>query len=106
MKIPKSTEVDDLFEFESVSKSVLNTEFCEIDDVEDGCYCIGTLQDGNSIIWKSDDDGSGYDDCLFIYVKDKISDTQIITYAAKLKETPISYESFKRKINDKRKEAV
>ena len=96
VKISNGSTVDDLFEFESVSKIALNTEFSKV-DAENGCYCIGALQDGNSIVWRSDDDGYGYDDCLFIYVEDEISDTQIMSYAVKLKETPISYDSFKEK---------
>lgn len=96
VEMSNGTKVNDLFEFESVSKIALDGELSKI-DVEDGCYCIGVLQGGNSVAWRSDDDGYGYDDCLFIYVEDEISDTQIMTYAAKLKETPISYESFKEK---------
>lgn len=66
-------------------------------DAGNGCYCIGALPGGNSVVWKSDDDGYGYDDCLFLYVEDKVSDVQVATYASKLKEEPISYENFKEK---------
>ena len=96
LQISNDTKVNDLCEFESTSKAVLDSELSRL-DVENGCYCIGALQDGNSIVWRSDDDGYGYDDCLFIYVEDEISDTQIMSYAVKLKETPISYDSFKEK---------
>lgn len=96
VKMENDTKVNDLFEFKSVSKTVLDSEFSQL-DMEDGCYCIGVLVNGNSIVWRSDDDGYGYDDCLFIYVEDEISDAQIVTYAVKLKETPISYDSFKEK---------
>lgn len=96
VKISSNTKVGDLFKFKSVSKIVVDSGVSKL-DVENGCYCIGRLKDGNSIVWRSDDDGYGYDDCLFIYVEDKISDTQIVTYATKLKEKPISYDSFKEK---------
>ncbi len=96
VKISNNTKVGELFKFESVSKIVVDSGVSKL-DVENGCYCIGRLKDGNSIVWKSDNDGYAYDDCLFIYVEDKISDTQIVTYAAKLKEKPISYNSFKQK---------
>lgn len=96
VEISSGTKVNDLFEFKSVAKIALDGELSEL-DVEDGCYCIGALQGGNSIVWRSDDDGYGYDDCLFVYVEDEISDTQVMTYAVKLKDTPISYDSFKEK---------
>lgn len=52
-------------------------------------------------MWKSGDDGYGYDDCLFLYVEDKVSDVQVATYASKLKEELISYENFKEKYKEK-----
>ena len=102
VKISNGSTVDDLFEFESVSKIALNTEFSKV-DAENGCYCIGALSGGNSVVWKSDDDGYGYDDCLFLYVDDKVSDVQVATYASKLKQEPISYENFKEKYKQKEK---
>lgn len=96
VEISNGTNVNDLFEFDSVSKIALNGELSKL-DVKSGCYCIGTLQDGNSVVWRSDDDSYGYDDCLFVYVEDQVSDMQVITYAAKLKENPILYDSFKEK---------
>lgn len=100
VKISNDAKVDDLFKFESISQIAVDSELSKL-NVENGCYCIGTLKDGNCIIWKSNN--NGYDD-LFIYVEDKVSNTQIVKYAVKLKETPISYDSFKQKINDKRKD--
>lgn len=94
VEMSNGTKVDDLFEFESVTEIALDGRLV---GVEDGVYCSGALQDGNSVIWRSDDDGYGYDDSLFVYVEDEISAMQISGYAFKLKETPISYNSFKEK---------
>ena len=98
VEISDGAKVDDLFEFESISKTALNGDLSKL-NVENGCYCIGLLQSGASVVWMSNDDSYGYDDGLFVYVDGEVSDTQIITYAAKLKETPISYDSFKEKYN-------
>lgn len=98
VEISDGTKVDDLFEFESISKTSLNGELSKL-GVDKGCYCIGVLQSGVSVVWRADDDAYGYDDGLFVYVDGEVTDAQIITYAAKLKETPISYESFKEKYN-------
>lgn len=93
VKMSDGTSVNDLFEFESVSKIALDITMSDMYS-EDGCYCIGLLQNGNSVVWKSDDDNYDYDDCMFIYVEEKVSDTQITLYAEKRRETPISYEEF------------
>lgn len=98
VEVSDGMKVDELFEFESISKTALSGELSKL-GVDSGCYCIGVLQSGASVVWRSDDDPYGYDDGLFVYVNDEISDAQIITYAAKLKETPLSYDSFKEKYN-------
>lgn len=102
VKISNGSTVDDLFEFEAVSKIALDTEFSKV-DAENGCYCIGALPDGNSVVWKSNDDGYGYDDCLFLYVEDRVSDVQVAAYASKLKGEPVTYEEFKEKYKIKEK---
>lgn len=94
VEMPDATNVDDLFEFESVSQIALTGEMSNL-GVGEGCYCIGALQGKNSVVWRSDNDG--YDGGLFVFVEDDVSNTQVITYAAKLKETPISYDSFREK---------
>lgn len=96
VKVPEDTTVNDLFEFEDVSKVMLGGELSNI-DAEEGCYCAGYLKEGNSIVWKSDDDNYGYDDGLFLYIEDKVSDVHIANYASKLKETPISFDAFQQK---------
>lgn len=96
VEISSDMKVDELFDFKSVSKIALDGKLSST-DVESGCYCIGSLENGKSVIWRSDDDGYGYDDCLFVYVEDVVTDMQIMTYAAALKETPISYDSYKEK---------
>ncbi|MCM1244780.1 MAG: hypothetical protein NC293_03945 [Roseburia sp.] len=96
VEVPEDTAVNDLFEFENVSKVVLGGELSNI-DVEGGCYCVGYLKEGNSIVWKSDDDNYGYDDGLFLYIEDKVSDVHVANYAGKLKETPISFNTFQQK---------
>lgn len=96
VEVPEDATVKDLFEFESVSKVVLGGEMSKI-DVEGGCYCVGVLKGGNSIVWKSDDDNYGYDDGVFLYVEGKVSDVQTAAYASKLKGTSISFNDFKQK---------
>ncbi len=95
VKMPEDLNVDDLFEFESVSQSVIS-DYADL-GIDEGCYCAGTLKGGKTIVWRSDDDPYGYDDCLFIYIESELSDAQVTGYAAKLKEESISYDEFKGK---------
>lgn len=99
VEISDGTNVNDLFEFQSVSKVALGGEVSKL-GIQEGCYCIGRLQGKNSIVWRADDDGTGYDDCLFIYVEQEVSNVQVTSYVSKLGETPISYDSFKEEYNN------
>lgn len=96
VKIPAGTDVKDLFEFESISRLAIDDITAPKAGTLDGVFCSGVLPGGKSVVWQSDDAGAN-DDYLFVYVESRLSDVQIATYASKLDETPISYESFKEK---------
>lgn len=95
VKTDESFDIEETFRFESVSKYSLSGEVSKL-GIAQGCYSVGTLADGNFIVWRSDDDKTGYDDCLFVYVEDASGSAQTIVmkYAARLKEDPVSYDEF------------
>lgn len=92
VKVEDNDKIDEIFNFSSIERTNI-TNFSDA-DVKEGVYSIGHLSNGNSVIWFSSDDGYGYDDCLFIYVKDNLNTSSIMHYASKLKEEPISYNDF------------
>lgn len=87
VEMPKDCKVDDIFQFESVSKKSLAGASSM--GVSDGVYCVGALGDGNTVVWRYHDGSS------MVYVKGEVSDTQIVYYAKRLQEDAVSYEEFK-----------
>lgn len=85
--------VEELFSFSSVSKKSLSGDLSSM-DIEEGVYNIGKLEDGSCILWRADDDKYGYDDGLFVYVEVEIDHNDVLNYASKLKESPISYDEY------------
>lgn len=86
VEVPDNTSIDDLFEFDSISQIIVS-------DIRESlgkgsCYCIGALPEGDSVVWES---GSH----LFLYVKDKVSEIQVMLYANKIEKPGISYDRFK-----------
>lgn len=92
VKLPEDCEVADIFQIKSVLRNSLNG--AEKMGVSNGVYCIGTLENGDTVVWRSDDDVYGYDDSLMVYVKGEVSDKDILYWARRLNETPVSYEEF------------
>lgn len=90
VEIPEDYTVEQLFQFESVSHNALNGASGW--GVSDGVYNIGTLENGDTIVWRSDD--------VMVYIKETFKTTQIVQYAGKLNEEPVSYEEFKEMYGD------
>ena len=86
--------VDDLFDFESRSSYALSDPTHSGVGPKEGVYTIGSLDEGGSIVWYSSDDGYGYDDRLFVYVKDEVGPTSWMQWANKLDEPSISLDQF------------
>lgn len=96
VRAPENESVEEIFDFESVTKVALSGELSKL-GIEEGCYGIGILSNGHSVVWRTDDDLYDYDDGLFVYVEDSVSKQQVISYAAKPEDTPITYDEFKEK---------
>ena len=88
VQVPEGDAVEDLFQFQSkINVSTLN-------DVSklDGTIHIGILENGNSVVWRSDS--------VFLYVPGEASDASVVHYSNKLLEgEPISYEEFNESVN-------
>ena len=87
VEVPEGSEVKSIFHFESTSQTSL-TGGSGV-GVADGVYRMGKLEDGNSIVWRSED--------VFLYVPGEAEAKEILHYGTRLKDTPISYDEFKEK---------
>ena len=98
VSVHSDVDIESYFDFSSVDRVHLETYFGSDDNLDSGVYSAGHLSDGNCIVWRSDDDGYGYDDCLFVYVEEDLSGGEVpwIKYAEKLGEEPIDFEEFLR----------
>ena len=91
VEVPENSTIQDLFTFKSSKQLYLTggTSF----GVADGSIYIGILEDGNSIVWRTDS--------AFLYVPGEASDTSIIYYGKQFAEDPISYQEFQSQIENK-----
>ena len=96
VKIADDVSIEELFDFESVTKVALSGALSKL-GIEEGVYGIGALSNGHSVVWRSDDDPYAYDDDLFVYVEDSVSKQQVISFVAKPEDTPITYDDFREK---------
>lgn len=88
--------VTDIFEFSSTTKISVSDPAGKT-NIEDAVYTVGKLSTGCTVVWKSSDDGYGYDDCKFVYIVGEGSASD----CAKLKETGISYDEFLNEYSNK-----
>lgn len=90
VQVPEGDAVEDLFQFQSKKQINVST----LNDVSklDGTIHIGILENGNSVVWRSDS--------VFLYVPGEASDASVVHYSNKLLEgEPISYEEFNESVN-------
>lgn len=91
VQVPENSTIQDLFTFKSTKQLYLTggTSF----GVADGSIYIGILEDGNSVVWRTDS--------TFLYVPGEASDTSIIYYGKQFAKDPISYQEFQSQIENK-----
>lgn len=89
VNMSEGTLVTDLFTFTSTTKTSISDPTGKM-NIDDAVYTVGMLSNGCTVVWKSGDDGYGYDDCKFVYIVGKGS----VSDCAKLNETGISYNEF------------
>lgn len=73
-------KVEDLFDF--ISKEQVAVTDLANSNTPEGVYTIGKIDDECYVVWKSDDDGYGYDDQKFAFLLKKTSKTEVM-YIAK-----------------------
>lgn len=85
--LPEGSKVESVFHFES--KETMGVHGATSFGIPDGMVLyIGTLEDGNSVVW--------YSDSVFLYLPGEANTTNIIYYAKRLKEDPIAYDEFEK----------
>lgn len=86
VQVPAGNSVKGIFDFKSTKQISLQggASF----DVSDGIINVGKLDNGDSILWRSDTE--------FLYIHGEAKETSIISYGKKLMDDPISYDEFKK----------
>ena len=94
VELPDGVEIERIFSFKSTCQNAI-TGGAAI-GISDGVIKVGTMENGNSIIWRSN-----YD--VFVHVEGKsdeeISDS-IAFYGKKLNDEAISFDEFKKQYGD------
>lgn len=90
VQTPADSTVEGLFDFKHKQQLALST--WGNDASSSTVYNICELEDGNSIVWQSED--------VFLYVPGVASDRSILHYKDRLQDTPISYEDFENQRNN------
>ena len=87
VELPENKKIKNIFKFNSTTDT--NLTGGEAVGVPDGNYTYGMLKNGNSVVWRSNNESR------FVYVQGEASDFQIIHYAKELYSDAISYDEFK-----------
>lgn len=93
VQVDQGSNPKDYYEFTSVEHVSLSSVSSESSFTE-GVYSIGHLGNGDSVIWLSSDDGQGYDDRLYIYIRDDVSSISIYSWVSKLQEEAVPHSLF------------
>ena len=91
VSVDEDTDIDTLFDYSSKSQ-VAVSDISSSNETK--VYTYGILDNGASVVWYSGDDNYGYDDRLFVYVEDEVSEVSWYQWTRKLDETPITLEEF------------
>ena len=90
VQTPEGSTIEELFDFKQQKQIALSN--WGDDYSASTIYRVGELEDGDSLIWKSDS--------VFLYVPGEAKDTSIVHYKNRLQDAPISYENFKDQCNN------
>lgn len=94
VELPKGEEIEHIFSFKSTQQNAISGGSAI--GISDGVIKVGTMENGNSIVWRSN-----YD--TFVHVEgmdDEEISRSIAFYGKKLNDEAISFDEFKKKYGD------